>query len=120
MKFGEKIEEEQEVMMNLADIMIEIYAAESAILRAEQLVNLRGEALGKIQVAMAQVYLSEAVQNISKAAKECMAAYTSGDEQKVMLMGLRRFTKMELINTKKLRREIADFMVGEEKYPSFY
>lgn len=117
--FKEKIEEEQELMMNLADMMIEIYAAESAILRAEKLMSL-ADASGKISLAMARVYLYDAVDKISKAAKDAIAAFTSGDEQKIMLMGMRRFTKTDLLDTKALRREIADAVIAEEKYPSFY
>src|SRR5690606_16599632 len=117
--FKEKIEEEQEVMMNLADMMIEIYAAESAILRAEKLMSL-ADASGKISLAMARVYLYDAVDKISKAAKDAIAAFTSGDEQKIMLMGMRRFSRTDLLDTKALRREIADGVIAEEKYPSFY
>jgi alkylation response protein AidB-like acyl-CoA dehydrogenase len=117
MALADKIESEQEVMMNLADIMIEIYAAESAILRTEKLVSQRGEDSCKPQIAMAQVYLFEAVEKIQTAAKEAIASFTKGDEQKVMLMGLKRFTKAELVNTKELRREIADYMIEKGKYP---
>jgi alkylation response protein AidB-like acyl-CoA dehydrogenase len=117
MALADKIESEQEVMMNLADIMIEIYAAESAILRTEKLVSQRGEDSCKPQIAMAQVYLFEAVEKIQTAAKEAIASFTKGDEQKVMLMGLKRFTKSDLVNTKELRREIADYMIEKGKYP---
>ena len=117
MALQDKIEDEQEVMMNLADVMIEIYASESAILRTEKLVSMRGEAACANQIAMAQVYLTEAVDKINAAAKEAIASFTSGDEQKVMLMGLKRFTKAELVNTKELRRGIADYMIAQGKYP---
>ncbi|RPA67645.1 acyl-CoA dehydrogenase [Cyclobacteriaceae bacterium YHN15] len=117
MALADKIESEQEVMMNLADIMIEIYAAESAILRTEKLVSQRGEEACKQQIAMAQVYLFEAIEKIQTAAKEAIASFTKGDEQKVMLMGLKRFTKSDLVNTKELRREIADYMIEKGKYP---
>jgi alkylation response protein AidB-like acyl-CoA dehydrogenase len=117
MALANKIESEQEVMMNLADVMIEIYAAESAILRTEKLVSMRGaEACGP-QIAMAQVYLFEAVEKIQTSAKEAIAAFAKGDEQKVMLMGLKRFTKADLVNTKELRRQIADYMIEKGKYP---
>ena len=89
MALADKIESEQEVMMNLADLMIEIYAAESVILRTEKLVGLRGEEACQPQIAMTQVYLFEAVEKIQTAAKEAIAAFTKGDEQKVMLMGLK-------------------------------
>ncbi|MDO9552642.1 acyl-CoA dehydrogenase family protein [Rhodonellum sp.] len=117
MSLQDRIEDEQEVMMNLADVMIEIYAAESAILRAEKLVGLRGEESCQQQIAMAKVYLSEAAEKINIAAKEAIASFTSGDEQKVMLMGLKRFTKMDLVDTKSLRRQIADFMIEKGHYP---
>lgn len=117
MALADKIESEQEVMMNLADVMIEIYAAESAILRTEKLVSQRGEEACKQQIAMAQVYLFEAVEKIQTSAKEAIAAFAKGDEQKVMLMGLKRFTKADLVNTKELRRQIADYMIEKGKYP---
>jgi alkylation response protein AidB-like acyl-CoA dehydrogenase len=117
MALADKIESEQEVMMNLADVMIEIYAAESAVLRTEKLVSLRGEEACQPQIAMAQVYLFEAVEKIQTAAKEAIASFTKGDEQKVMLMGLKRWTKTDLVNTKELRRQIADYMIEQGKYP---
>lgn len=117
MALADKIESEQEVMMNLADVMIEIYAAESAILRTQKLVSQRGEEACQPQIAMAQVYLFEAIEKINTAAKEAIAAFAKGDEQKVMLMGLKRFTKADLVNTKELRRQIADYMIEKGKYP---
>lgn len=117
MALQDKIEDEQEIMMNLADVMIEIYAAESAVLRSEKLAALKGQEACTQQIAMAQVYLAEAVDKINAAAKEAIASFTKGDEQKVMLMGLKRFTKSDLVNTKELRRQIADHMIAEGKYP---
>ena len=117
--FQDKIEEEQEIMMNLADIMIEIYAAESTMLRAEKLGKVQGEEASKHQITMAKAYLSEAVEKISSSAKEAIAGFVTGDEQKMMLMGVKRFTKMDLVNTKKLRREIAEYMLEKDKYPFF-
>jgi len=117
MALQDKIEDEQEVMMNLADVMIEIYAAESGILRAEKLVGMNGESACQNQIAMAQVYLSEAVDKIAIAAKEAIGSFTKGDEQKVMLMGLKRYTKADLVDTKTLRRQIADYMIEKGKYP---
>lgn len=117
MALADKIESEQEVMMNLADVMIEIYAAESAILRTEKLVSLRGEEACQPQIAMTQVYLFEATEKIQTAAKEAIAAFAKGDEQKVLLMGLKRFIKGELVNTKELRRQVADYMIEKGKYP---
>ena len=117
--FQDKIEAEQEIMMNLAEIMIEIYAAESAILRSEKLLLTHGDESSRYQIAMSRVYLSGTVDKINIAAKEAIAAFVSGDEQKIMLMGLKRFTKMDLVNTTALRREIAGFILDKEKYPFF-
>jgi alkylation response protein AidB-like acyl-CoA dehydrogenase len=117
MALQDRIEDEQEVMMNLADLMIEIYAVESAILRTEKLVSIKGEEACTNQIAMSQVYLSEAIDKINASAKEAIASFTKGDEQKVMLMGLKRYTKADLVNTKVLRRQIADYMIEQGKYP---
>ncbi|MGY6558809.1 MAG: acyl-CoA dehydrogenase family protein [Nitritalea sp.] len=117
MALQDRIESEQEIMMNLADVMIEIYAAESAILRAEKLAGIQGEAATQHQINMARIYLTEAADKINVAAKEAIASFMKGDEQKVMLMGLKRFTKMDLIDTRSLRREIADYMIEKGKYP---
>jgi len=116
---GAKIDAEQEIMMNLADIMIEIYAAESAVLRTEKLISQRGVAHTRIQQAATQVYLFEAVEKIQTAGKEAIQSFLSGDEQKVLLMGLKRFTKMEAVNVKELRREIADALIAKGKYLFF-
>lgn len=120
MALQDRIEEEQEIMMNLADVLIEIYAAESAILRTEKLVSLRGEEACADHIAMTQIYLTRAVEIITAAAKEAIGSFTKGDEQKVMLMGLKRWTKMDLYNTKELRRQVADSMIAAGKYPYFF
>lgn len=120
MALQDRIEEEQEIMMNLADVLIEVYAAESALLRTEKLVGQRGEEACADYIAMSQIYLSYAVDKINASAKEAIAAFTKGDEQKVMLMGLKRFTKMDLVNTKALRRQVADTMIKENKFPYYF
>lgn len=117
MTLQDRIEDEQEIMMNLADVMIEIYAAESVLLRTEKLVHLRGEAACGAQIAMSKIYLYEAIDKVEAAAKEAIVSFAKGDEQKVLLMGLKRFTKPDFINTKELRRQVADVMIAEGKYP---
>lgn len=114
------IEDEQEVMMNLADILIEVYAVESALLRTEKLISLRGEEACADYVAMTKIYMQQAVNKINAAAKEAIASFTKGDEQKVMLMGLKRFTKLDLVDTKSLRRQVADTMIKEGKFPYYF
>ncbi|MCE7994790.1 MAG: acyl-CoA dehydrogenase [Roseivirga sp.] len=120
MALQDRIEDEQEVMMNLADILIEIYAAESAMLRTEKLISMRGEEACADYIAMTQVYMATAVDRINAAAKEAIASFTKGDEQKVMLMGLKRFTKMDLVDTRTLRRQIADTLIKEGKYAYYF
>jgi alkylation response protein AidB-like acyl-CoA dehydrogenase len=117
MALEDRIEDEQEIMMNLADVMIEIYAAESVLLRTEKLVSQRGEAACAAQIAMSRIYLYEAIDKVDAAAKEAIVSFAKGDEQKVMLMGLKRFTKPDFINIKELRRQVADVMISEGKYP---
>ena len=117
MSLQDRIEDEQEIMMNLADVMIEIYAAESVLLRTEKLVSLRGEAACAAQIAMTKIYLYEAIDKVEAAAKEAIVSFAKGDEQKVLLMGLKRFTKPDFINPKELRRQVADVMIVEGKYP---
>jgi len=114
--FGPELEKEQEIMMNIADMMIEIYAAESALLRAEKLVGIKGAEACKLQTAAAQIYLYDATDKIHKAGKDAIASFTKGDEQKVMMMGLKRFTKSNPLNVKDLRRMIADHLISENKY----
>ena len=117
MALQDRIEDEQEIMMNLADVMIEIYAAESVLLRTEKLVSQRGEGACAAQIAMTRIYLYEAIDKVEAAAKEAIVSFAKGDEQKVMLMGLKRFTKPDFVNTKELRRQVADVMISEGKYP---
>lgn len=120
MALQDRIEDEQEVMMNLADILIEVYAVESAMLRTLKLISMRGEEACADYIAMTQIYMAQAVDRVNAAAKEAIASFTKGDEQKVMLMGLKRFTKMDLVNTKELRRQVADTMIKEGKFPYFF
>ncbi|WNJ20418.1 acyl-CoA dehydrogenase family protein [Pontibacter sp. G13] len=113
---GPKINDEQELLMNLADMVVQVYGAESILLRAEKYEQLNGEEAAKQRVNMAKVYLYEAVDNVHRAGKEAIANFAQNDDQNVLVMGLRRFTKAKLVNTKALRREIADTMIEAGKY----
>jgi alkylation response protein AidB-like acyl-CoA dehydrogenase len=114
--FADKLGEEQEIMMNIADMIIETYAAESAVLRAEKLMTQNGAEASKYQILMAKLYLDRALNIVNKSGREAIASFTKGDEQKVMLMGMKRFTKMNPVNTKELRREIADHLISKDSY----
>lgn len=115
--FGPKLEEQQEILMHIADMMIEVYVAESTLLRAEKLLKSHGEAATKIQQAIARIYLTEAAEKVNIAGKEAIAGFVKGDELKVMMMGMKRFTKMNPINTIAMRREIAAAMIEKSGYP---
>ncbi|MGB0521391.1 MAG: acyl-CoA dehydrogenase family protein [Flammeovirgaceae bacterium] len=115
--FGAALNNEQEILMNIADMAIEIYIAESAILRAEKLMDMQGAAAVEAQINMAKLYLYRAVDIVNVSGKEAIASFTEGDVQKVMLMGLKRFTKTtELVNVKALRRQVADTMIAKNSY----
>lgn len=118
---GEKLEREQELLMHLADILIEIYAAESTLLRTEKLLAEKGEEAVNYQRAVSTVYLYEAVERIQAAGKEAILSFATGDEQKFLLLGLKRFTRYgEQINPTKLRRDIAQALIAEGKYFFFH
>ena len=107
---------EQEILMNIADMMIELYVSESVILRAEKISHKFGDAEAALKTDMAKVYLNDAADRIHIAGKNALNAFTEGDEQRMMLMGLRRFTKVAPLNTKELRQRIALKMIEENKY----
>ncbi|RYF96176.1 MAG: acyl-CoA dehydrogenase [Chitinophagaceae bacterium] len=111
-----KIENEQEVLMNLADMAIETFNAESILLRVMKMVEQRGEEATQLYQDMMRVYIYDAADKVNKSGKDAINAFADGDEQRMILMGLKRFTKAEPINTKDARRRIADKMIAEGKY----
>jgi alkylation response protein AidB-like acyl-CoA dehydrogenase len=117
-KFGPKLEEHQQLLLASADILIEIYMAESTILRAEKNTKRFGEDAQSEQIAMAKLYLYNAVDKISQKAKEGIVSFAEGDEQRMMLMGLKRFTKYQnMPNVVALRNVIAEKVTSENTYP---
>ncbi|GAB3553079.1 acyl-CoA dehydrogenase family protein [Spirosoma fluminis] len=115
-KFMMNLSSEQEILMNIADMVIEIYAAESVLLRVEKLIGTKGEEAVALQKQMALVYLHEAVEKVNNAGRAAITSFAEGDELRGMLMGLKRFTKIEPMNLKNARRQIADAMIAENKY----
>lgn len=107
---------EQEILMNIADMMIELYVTESLLLRVEKLTSQVGEAEAALQINMARVYINDAADRIQIAGKNAINSFADGDEQKMMLMGLRRFTKVAPLNTKDARQLIAQKLIAENKY----
>lgn len=116
-KYGPQIEEQQQLLLNAADILIQIFMAESAILRTEKNIFRFGEAAQKHQIEMSQLYLYKAVDIITKSAKNGIVSFVEGDEQQMMLMGLKRFTKYSHYpNVAALRGNIADKVNKENAY----
>jgi len=115
-KLMKDLSNEEEIIMNIADMAIETFVAESMLLRVMKLTDKTGEDNAKVQIAMMKCYLNDAVDKVAKAGKEAINAFAEGDEQKMMLLGLRRFSKTEPFNSKNARRMIADKLIEEGKY----
>lgn len=116
-KLMAKIENEQEILMHVADMAITAFNAESALVRAMKLVDLRGEAACAFELDAMRIYLYDAADQINKFGKDAINAFAEGDEQRMMLMGLKRFTKVAPFNSKDARRRIADKLIANNKYP---
>ncbi len=116
-KYGPELDGHQQLLMAAADILIEIYMAESTLLRTEKLAKNKGEANVKEQIAMAKLYLYKAVDIVTQKGKESIISFAEGDEQRMMLMGLRRFTKYtNMPNIVGLRETITTKLVAENEY----
>lgn len=115
-KLMKDLSQEEEIIMNIADMTIETFVAESALLRVIKMSEKTGEENSKVQTEMMKCYLNDAVDKVAKAGKEAINAFAEGDEQKMMLLGLKRFTKTEPFNSKNARRMIADKLIEEGKY----
>ena len=102
-----QIEAEQEILMNIADMSIDVFHAETALLRAIKLVEKRGEAQCGFELDVARTFLYDTTDRVHKNGKDAIIAFATGDELKMMLMGMQRFTKMAPFNTKDARRRIA-------------
>jgi len=116
-KYGPDLDAHQQLLMAAADILIEIYIAESTILRTEKLAKSIGEDKATEQIAMAKLYLYKAVDVVTQKGKESIISFAEGDEQRMMLMGLRRFTKYtNMPNIVGLRETITSKLVAENEY----
>ncbi|MBS1919712.1 MAG: acyl-CoA dehydrogenase family protein [Bacteroidetes bacterium] len=111
-----KIDSEQEVLMNIADMAIATFTAESVLLRVMKMVTQRGEAACNDYLDIMRTFLYDAADKVNKAGKDAVNSFADGDEQRMILMGLKRFTRAEPVNTKESRRRIADKMIAEGKY----
>jgi len=115
-KYMQAIQDQQEVMGAIADMVIETYAMESAVLRAQKIANQKGEAAASLPIAMTRVYLSHAMEKIEAAARKVIAAVADGDMLRTQLAILRRLAKHEPFKTIELRQQIAKKMIERGKY----
>lgn len=115
-KFMQKLADEQEVIMNLTDMLIEVYTSESAILRTQKLAAMKNEAELQPYIDITKVYVSDSLERINIYGKHAISSFAEGDELKLLTLGLKRFTKFDLVNTTKLRRNIADKMIEANGY----
>ncbi len=116
-KYGMDLDAHQQLLMAAADMLIEIYMAESTVLRTEKLAKNKGEAAVQEQIAMAKLYLYKAVDVVTEKGKESIISFAEGDDQRMMLMGLRRFTKYtNMPNIVGLQELITNKLVRENEY----
>ena len=110
------IDKEQEILINIADMAIEVFHAESAMLRAIKMANIKGENASALQLDMARTYLYDAADRVNKSGKDAVNAFADGDEQRMILLGLKRFTKTDPFNSTASRRRIAAKLIADKKY----
>jgi alkylation response protein AidB-like acyl-CoA dehydrogenase len=115
-KYMQAIQDQQEVMGAIADMTIEIYAMESAVLRAQKMVEQKGEAAAALPIAMTRVYLTQALEKVESAAKKVIADVAEGDMLRTQLAIVRRLSKHEPFNTIALRQQIAQKTIEAGKY----
>src|SRR5690606_29771103 len=116
-KFGADLENHQQLILNAAEILIEIYMSESAILRAEKLTRQNADEKSELTLKLAQLQLFDSVEKIKHKSLSGIVSFTEGDEQRMMLSGLRRFTRYnDYPNVMKLKTEVAEMLIKENKY----
>lgn len=107
---------EQEILMNIADMAIDTYVAESLLLRVHKRINMQGEEGQEVFKNMARVFVHDAAERIHKSSREALMGFAEGDELTMMLMGAKRFTKTQVFNRKEARRVIAQHLIEKNKY----
>lgn len=111
-----ELSKQQEILMNVADMLNEVYVSESVLLRVEKMVATRGEEACKEYIAIARTYIFDAADRINKSGKDALMAFVTEDELRMMMMGLKRFTKVEPFNTKDARQMIALKLIDKGEY----
>jgi alkylation response protein AidB-like acyl-CoA dehydrogenase len=115
-KFMDKMAKEQEIMMNIADMINMIYVAESTLLRVEKMVDAKGEEACQEQLDIVRTIIYDYADEMNKAGKDALNAFAEGDEMRMMLMGLKRFTKHAPFNVKEARQRIAQKLIDANSY----
>jgi len=115
-KYMMKLGDQQEILMGIADVIMDTYAMETAVLRARKLVESQGEGASARYLDMTRVFCNDAVERIEARAKNTLAGMSEGDELRMLLAALRRFTKLQPMNTIAARQRIADEMIKGNKY----
>ena len=115
-KLMQTLAKEQEVLMNIADIAIYTYMAESVLLRVEKKIETQGKVATELDIAIAKTYFFDIASKVEKSAKDAIMSFAEGDEARMMLMGLKRFTKTEVHNPKDARQKIAQILIEKNKY----
>jgi alkylation response protein AidB-like acyl-CoA dehydrogenase len=115
-KYMQAIQDQQEIMGAIADMTIETYTMESAVLRTQKIVETKGEAAAALPIAMTRVYLSQAMEKVESAARKVIAAVADGDMLRTQIAILRRLAKHEPFNTIELRQQIAQKTIERGKY----
>lgn len=115
-KYLMKLGDQQEILIGIADIIMDAYAMESAILRAQKLAASQGEEAAARYIDMTRVFCNDAVERIEARAKNTLAGMAEGDELRTLLAALRRFTKLTPVNTIAARQRIANVMIEANKY----
>ncbi len=115
-KFQRKLTEEQEILFNISDIIMQSYAAESALLRVRKLGQINGEESVKIYKDIIDVFIYDVANNIRKAGMDAINSFAEGEEQEILIKRINFFTKVRAINVKDARRRIAEKLIEDNKY----
>ena len=115
-KLMQTLAKEEEILMNVADMLIDVYLSESMLLRVEKLIAKNGEEGLDAEIAMVKTYVYDSADRINKAGKDALSSFADGDELKMMLMGMKRFTKMDPLNVKELRQKVAIRLIEKNAY----
>ncbi len=115
-KLMNKLKHEQEILMNIADMIIDLYAVESTVLRVQKKIATVSEAAAELEITIAKTFVSDAIERVNINGKHALQSFAEGDELRMMLMGLKRYTKLDTFNTKNARRAIAAKISEDQAY----